>query len=215
MGLNGRGVVHARVFGRLPNVEVAYLCDVDSNVLQKSQLELGKVQQKVAKGVGDFRRMLDDKAIDAIVIATPDHWQTPATILALKAGKHVFVGEAEGHNAREAELDRGGAAAYQRVVQIARSTLPRPLREIFRRSTKRDRTRVPGARVVFDTRSRHRSRQGGAVPPHLDDELWQGPRPRHALPRQRHPLQLHCVWRGGRAKYATTAHPRSTSTAGR
>src|SRR5437764_14346339 len=82
MGWNGRGMVHARSFARGPNTTLAYLCDVDSNVLSKALAEVSPLQSPAPKAVGDFRRMLDDKSVDAIAIATPDHWHAAATILA-------------------------------------------------------------------------------------------------------------------------------------
>jgi len=89
MGLNGRGMVHAHGFARGPNTTVGYLIDVDSTVLAKAAAETTPLQQTAPKLVSDFRRALEDKNVDALVIAAPDHWHTPATILALDAGKHV------------------------------------------------------------------------------------------------------------------------------
>ena len=89
MGLNGRGMVHAQDFAHGVNTTVGYLCDVDSNVLAKAVTATTPLQGKAPKAVGDFRRMLDDKSVDAISIAAPDHWHVAATILALDAGKHV------------------------------------------------------------------------------------------------------------------------------
>src|SRR2546425_4903223 len=73
IGVNGRGVVHAQNFAKLENSEVAYICDVDSNVVAKGVTAATRSQTKTPKGVGDFRRILDDKSIDAISIATPHH----------------------------------------------------------------------------------------------------------------------------------------------
>lgn len=199
MGLNGRGVVQARVFGRAPNVEVAYLCDVDSNVLQKSQLELGRVQQKPAKGVGDFRRMLDDKAVDAIAIATPDHWQTPATILALKAGKHVFVEKPSGHNAREAELIVEAQQRYQRVVQIGTQQRSHDRsREIIQAIHEGAIGPAYQARAWYaNTRTTIGRGKVAPVPPHLDYELWQGPAPRTPYRDNVIHYNWHWFWRWG------------------
>ena len=85
IGVNGRGIVHARNFSTLPNAEVAYICDVDANVIAKG-LNAAKGQTRPPKAERDFRRILDDKSVDAISIATPDHWHTPMTLLALHAG---------------------------------------------------------------------------------------------------------------------------------
>ncbi|MEP6550612.1 MAG: Gfo/Idh/MocA family oxidoreductase, partial [Gemmatimonadales bacterium] len=104
MGLNGRGMVPATAFARGANTTVGYLCDVDSTVLAKALADVSKLQTPAPKAVGDFRRVLDDRNVDAIVIATPDHWHAPATILALDAGKHVYVEKPSGHDPREDEL---------------------------------------------------------------------------------------------------------------
>src|ERR1051325_3938816 len=77
IGVNGRGEVHAKNFAGLPTSEVAYICDVDSNVLAKGVKAATSVQSRVPKTIGDFRRALDDKSVDAISIATPDHWHAP------------------------------------------------------------------------------------------------------------------------------------------
>lgn len=199
VGLNGRGVVHARGFARVPNVEVAYLCDVDSTVLDKSHAELAKVQQKPAKGIADFRRMLDDKDLDAIVIATPDHWQTAATILALKAGKHVYVEKPSGHNAYETELIVQAQQKYDRVVQIGTQ----------QRSHDRSREVIQAihggaigtpylARAWYaNTRTSIGRGKAAPVPSNLDYELWQGPAPRTPYRDNVIHYNWHWFWRWG------------------
>jgi len=118
MGLNGRGSVLAKVFAKSPNAEVAAVCDVDSTVLAKAAAAVGEAQGKQVKGIGDFRRALDDKSIDALVIAAPDHWHAPAAILAMSAGKHVYLEKPCGHNAREGELLVEAQRKHGRVVQM-------------------------------------------------------------------------------------------------
>src|SRR3989442_10127288 len=90
MGMNGRGTVLARGFARAAHAEVAYVCDVDSVVLAKGGAAVAGVQTKSPRGLGDFRKALEDKDVDALVIAAPDHWHTPAALLAMQAGKHVY-----------------------------------------------------------------------------------------------------------------------------
>ena len=118
MGLNGRGQVLARNFMRSKNTEVAYLCDVDANVLAKARGEMQQDAARAPKPIADFRRALDDKDVDAIAIAAPDHWHTPAAILALKAGKHVYLEKPGSHNPREVELLVSAQQKYGRLVQI-------------------------------------------------------------------------------------------------
>src|SRR5215475_4140820 len=118
VGLNGRGTVHAENFGRaMKNAEVAYLCDVDTNALAKGQ-KVFSAQDKAPKAIGDFRRALDDKNVDAVSIAAPDHWHTPMSILALKAGKHVYCEKPTGHNPREGELIVAAQQKYRKLVQL-------------------------------------------------------------------------------------------------
>jgi len=89
IGVNGRGIVHAQNFAKLANSEVAYICDVDSKVIARAVTAAGRNQTAAVKIEGDFRKILDDKTVDAISIAAPDHWHAPMTLMAMKAGKHV------------------------------------------------------------------------------------------------------------------------------
>ena len=90
MGL-GRGKAHIKAFLDVPNTEIAYVCDVDSNRLVTGANTIEGKQEKMPEKVSDFRRILDDPDIDAISIAAPNFWHAPAAILALKAGKNVYV----------------------------------------------------------------------------------------------------------------------------
>jgi len=101
IGCGSRGVHDAGNFKNLPNVELAYVCDVDEARRQKAIKELG-IESRGA--VPDLRRILDDKSVDAVIIATPDHWHSPAAILACNAGKHVYVEKPISHNIREGRL---------------------------------------------------------------------------------------------------------------
>ena len=117
IGLNGRGMVHAANFARLPNSEVAYLCDVDSVVLTRASNAMANAQTKTPQAIDDFRRALDDKSVDVVSIATPDHWHAPMAILALEAGKHVYLEKPCGHNPHEGELLVAAARKYGKLVQ--------------------------------------------------------------------------------------------------
>lgn len=96
IGLGGQGKAHVNSYVNLPNAEIAYLCDVDEEHLA----EASKIAPR-AKKVSDLRKILDDKSVDAVSIATPDHWHTPAALLALDARKHVYVEKPCSHNLRE------------------------------------------------------------------------------------------------------------------
>src|SRR2546425_7384611 len=118
MGLNGRGTVLGKVFAKTPHAEVAAVCDVDATVLAKGTATVSEAQGKSVKSLADFRRALDDKSVDALVIAAPDHWHAPAAILAMAAGKHVYLEKPCGHNAREGELLVDAQRKHGRVVQM-------------------------------------------------------------------------------------------------
>ncbi len=181
IGVNGRGVVHAQNFAKLPNSEVAYICDVDSKVIDKAVRAAARGQTAVPKIIGDFRRALDDKDVDAISIATPDHWHAPMTLLAMKAGKSVYVEKPSGHDPREDELLMEAARKYPKVhVQLGAQRRSGPR---FFEALQLVKDGVIGrpyqARTWYaNTRTGIGKGKPVPVPPNLDFELWQGPAPR-------------------------------------
>lgn len=119
MGTNSRGSALARGFALHPGADVIYICDVDDIAIQKG---LDAVrdggQANAPKGIKDFRHALEDQSLDALVISTPIHWHAPASILALSAGKHVYVEKPCSHNPQEGKLLVEAADKYNRVVQM-------------------------------------------------------------------------------------------------
>ena len=101
IGCGGRGTHDAGLFQKTTNVEVACVCDVDDGRRNLAAKNLGIA---AGKAVSDMRRILDDKSVDAVIVATPDHWHSPAAILACEAGKHVYVEKPISHNIREGRL---------------------------------------------------------------------------------------------------------------
>jgi predicted dehydrogenase len=179
MGLNGRGSVLAKVFATSPNAEVAAVCDVDSTVLAKAAAAVGEAQGKQVKGIGDFRRALDDKSIDALVIAAPDHWHAPAAILAMSAGKHVYLEKPCGHNAREGELLVEAQRKHGRVVQMGTQQRSAPRSMEVVQAVREGLIGKPyQARAWYaNTRGTIGRGKPAPVPGNLDYELWQGPAP--------------------------------------
>lgn len=112
IGLGGQGRAHVNSFLGIPDVEIAYICDVDEQRLAES----AKIATK-AKAVSELRTILDDKSVDAVVIATPDHWHTPASLLALSSGKHVYVEKPCSHNVREGRWLVDAASRTNKKVQ--------------------------------------------------------------------------------------------------
>ncbi len=180
MGLNGRGTVLARTFLGSSSTEVAYLCDVDANVLAKVQGELQPRTGKAPRPSADFRRALDDKDVDALVIAAPDHWHTPAAVLALQAGKHVYVEKPASHNPLEVEILVAAQKRYAKHVQIGNQQRS-SVRSIEVMQAIREGLigRPYFARAWYaNTRASIGRGKPVPVPGHLDYELWQGPAPR-------------------------------------
>jgi predicted dehydrogenase len=115
IGCGGRGLQVAGKFQRLPGVELRYVCDVDRARLESAAKSLEVSGSGAASG--DMRRLLDDPALDAVIVATPDHWHAPASILACRAGKHVYVEKPISHNIREGRLLVDAAAEHGALVQ--------------------------------------------------------------------------------------------------
>src|SRR5262249_36048162 len=110
-GLRGRGKDHLDAFSKLANVEIAALCDVDETVLNKRRQDAGGRPTAVT----DVRRLLDDRTIDAISIATPNHWHALIGIWACQAGKDVYVEKPCSHNLWEGRQLVRAAEKYQRI----------------------------------------------------------------------------------------------------
>src|SRR5688572_13538652 len=125
MGMS-RGMGLASAFVALPNCVVKYVCDVDEKVLTSAVKGTATKQAankttegaEAVQGVKDFRRILDDKDVHALAVATPDHWHAPAAIMAINAGKHVYVEKPCSHNPREGELLVEATNKYKRLVQM-------------------------------------------------------------------------------------------------
>ena len=114
IGCGGRGPRVFKTFRQAANADLAFVCDVDSVRLASAAKAINDPSLRV---VDDMRRVFDDKSVDAVLIATPDHWHAPAAILACDAGKHVYVEKPCSHNIREGRLLVEAARRNKRVVQ--------------------------------------------------------------------------------------------------
>src|SRR5580765_1764886 len=101
IGPGGMGMNHTRLLASRKDVRIAYVCDVDSDRLAAAAKEVEARSGSSPSAVQDMRQVLDDRSVDAVFIATPDHWHAPAAVLALDAGKHVYVEKPCCHNIRE------------------------------------------------------------------------------------------------------------------
>lgn len=180
MGVNSRGNALAKAFARTPNVEVGYICDVDARAMNKCIDGLSNTQQKKPKGVADLRRMLEDATVDAIAIAAPDHWHTTAAILALQAGKHVYVEKPASHNARELQYLVEAQKKHDKLVQLGtqRRSAPRFIEAIAKVHDGAIGKPYYGKAWYANTRGSIGKGKEIAQPAWLDYDMWQGPAPR-------------------------------------
>ncbi len=181
MGVAGRGHVLARSFATADNCEVAYVCDVDTRAIANTIKGVQEVAPDSApKGEEDLRRVLEDNDVDILVIAAPDHWHAPATILALQAGKHVYVEKPCSYNAGEGEMVVAAQARYNRVVQMGnQQRSSRESAQIIQAISEGIIGRAYYARAWYaNTRGSIGRGVEVPVPQWLNFDLWQGPAPR-------------------------------------
>ena len=180
IGLNGRGNSMVGTIAKQNNTEVSCVCDVDSRAMPKATktiMESG--QTNTPRSEKDCRKVLEDKTIDAIYIATPDHWHAPLTIMGCQAGKHVYVEKPLSHNPREGEMAVAVARKYDRVVQMGAQRRSAPiLTQGIEQLHKGIIGRVYLAKTWYTNNRKATYLQPAAVPSWLDYDLWQGPAPR-------------------------------------
>ncbi|KAA5544974.1 Gfo/Idh/MocA family protein [Adhaeribacter rhizoryzae] len=199
MGVNGRGSALAANYANQQNCEVLYISDVDSRAAEKCMAAVESIQKKKPKAAPDFRKALEDKNLDALVVAAPDHWHAPAAILACKAGKHVYLEKPASHNPNEGELVTAAAAKYKRVVQMGnqRRSWPNVMAAI--QDLKNGIIGRPYFAKTWYTNNRASIGKGKetAVPAWLNYELWQGPAPRQAFRDNVVHYNWHWFWNWG------------------
>ena len=118
IGVNSRGSALAQSFAKMPGCDVTYICDCDTQALERCRQQVKALTGKLPKGETYIRRMLESDEFDAAVIAMPDHWHAKAAIMAMKAGKHVYLEKPTSHNPAENELLVRAAVKYGKVIQV-------------------------------------------------------------------------------------------------
>jgi len=179
VGLGNRGSYWVQQLSKRDDVDVAYLCDVDARRFERVAETMDAAGREPGRTVQDFRRVLDDPEVDAVLIATNHHWHGLLTVLACQAGKDVYVEKPGCHDARDGRKAVEAARKYGRVVQVGVQNRSFPY---IQEARERVRGGVLGkihlARVLSMNEGRLRPREAETPPPSsLDWDLWCGPGP--------------------------------------
>ena len=199
MGIRSRGTAHARTLAKLPNVNVAALCDIDERLLPKLADDVEKISGKRPRTETDIRKVLENKEIDAISIAAPNHWHALATIWACQAGKHVYVEKPVSYNIFEGRKMVEASRKYDRIVQTGTQNRTSPLVRSamdFLHAGKLGKVYMVKC-VVFRPRESLGRKPNTAVPPGVHYDLWVGPAPWRPYNENRFHYNWHWFWDTG------------------
>jgi len=199
MGVNSRGLAVGKNFAAQKNCEVLHVCDVDTRAADTCINVVEKIQQKKPTAIPDFRKALEDKDLDVLIVTAPDHWHAPAAILACAAGKHVYLEKPCSHNPNEGELVVKAAAKYKRVLQMGNQRRSWPnisaaIAELHAGIIGR-----PYFAKTWYTNNRPSIGKGKEteVPAWLNYDLWQGPAPRKPFRDNLIHYNWHWFWHWG------------------
>ena len=196
VGLRGRGKSHMQAFTSLPNVDLVALCDIDDSVLATAAKFVTEKRGKEPATYKDLRKLLEDKSIDAISIATPNHQHTLQTIWAMQAGKDVYVEKPCSHSMFEAKQIVAATRKYDKIVQQgsqSRSNLA--LQEAVQKMREGLIGDVYHARgLCYKWRNTIGRKPEEPVPAGVDYDLWLGPAPKRAFTQNRFHYNWHWMW---------------------
>ncbi len=199
IGVNGRGQSHLKGFGNRNGAIVTVICDADESVGQKRCDDMAKKQGLKPKYVKDMRQVFDDKDIDIVSTATPNHWHSLCAIWAMQAGKDVYVEKPVSHNVSEGRRAVEAARKYNKICQTGtqcRST-PGSIAAIdYVRSGKIGKVSVARG-LCYKSRGSIGPRGTYEVPASVDYNLWAGPAPMSPLTRPKFHYDWHWQWECG------------------
>ena len=199
VGIRSRGREHADIFARQPHSRVAAVCDVDQAQSERAMPLLEKAQGVKAKVYQDYRKLLEDKDIDAVSLATTNHWHALQTIWACQAGKDVYSEKPASHNAWEGRKMVEAARKYHRIVQVGMQS--RSI-EHKKRAIQLLREGVIGKvymakGLCFKRRKSIGKKPDGPVPPGVNYDIWLGPAPMRPFNENRFHYNWHWFWDTG------------------
>ncbi|HYM09996.1 MAG TPA: Gfo/Idh/MocA family oxidoreductase, partial [Bryobacterales bacterium] len=195
VGVRGQGRAHISHYSRMPNVEIAAICDVDESILNARLSDVEKLGKKRPAAFTDLRKVLEDKSIDAISIATPNHNHTMQTVWACQAGKDVYVEKPCAHDMFEARQIVAARQKYNRIVQHgtnSRSGIAREAVQKMREGLIGDIYMARG--LCFKWRDTIGRTPVEPVPAGVHYDLWLGPAPLHEFTRNRFHYNWHWFW---------------------
>jgi len=196
VGIRSQGKTLSTTLAGFPDVDVTAVCDVDEGLLPQVAREVASRQGHSPRLFTDFRRLLDDSSIDAVVIATPDHWHAPMTILACQAGKDVYVEKPVSHSLAEGPAMIAAAKSGRRVVQ---SGLQQRSGEHFRSAIEYVQSGKLGSVHLAKAWTVHQRKSIGfkkdvSVPAGVNYDLWLGPAPARPFNPNRFHYNWHWFW---------------------
>ena len=197
IGVNSMGWADLTSMLKTPGVTCTALCDVDSNVLNKRAAELEKLTGKRATLHADFRKVLDDKTIHAVIVGTPDHWHCLPTVLACQAGKDVYVEKPLANSIEECDLMVAAAKRYNRIVQVGqwqRSGEHWKAALEYVKSGQIGRVRSVKTWAFMSYGKQFPVRPDEPVPAGVDYERWLGPAPQRPFNRNRFHGSFRYFW---------------------
>ncbi len=193
IGIRSRAKALTMGINKSPNVKIIYNCDVDDNIIEEHNIWSKKTIGYVPKVEKDFRKMLEDKDVDAVFIATPEHWHAPMAIMALQAGKHVYVEKPCSHNPHENELLVAAQKKYGKKVQMGNQQRSAQTSILAIQDIRNGIIGEVYKGEAYYSNNRQSIGTGNKidVPNYLDWELWQGPAPRKDFKDNVHPYNWH------------------------
>src|SRR5207248_11434148 len=197
IGVHGQGSGDLRGYAGKHNCIVTTICDCDQAVVGGAMASAERAQGKAPKYEQDIRRVLDDKSIDIISIATPNHWHALAAIWGLQAGKHVYIQKPVSHNVSEGRRIVEAAQRYNRICQTGTQSRSNPgMREAieFLHSGKLGKVTLARGLCFKSRPSIGKVTEPTAPPSSVDYDLWCGPAPKKPLMRKRLHYDWHWVW---------------------
>jgi len=191
-GIHSRGKALVKSSLSSPNTAIPFVCDVDSRVIEESTQMVKKLSGKSPKSYVDYRKMLEESDLDAVAIASPEHWHAPMAIMAAQAGKHVYVEKPCSHNAREGEMLMEVQKKTGKKIQMGTQQRSAPTSMQAIDEIKKGIIGVPyyGYAWYANSRKSIGTGQKVPVPEWLNWELWQGPAPR----RDYQDIWVHYNW---------------------